>query len=141
MKKLKSNIGEYGVIVNKLGEFLILKLPSSKTFKKELWMFPGGRVEINEQAEETLRREIIEETSLKVKIITPIHTAIWGYDNPDKYSVFYLCKIVGSDKVKISREHIEYAWIDFKDIEKISWHNINSKIAAKKGKYFLEHFK
>lgn len=137
MGKLKCNIGEYGVITNRKGEFLILKLPINKEFTKEMWMFPGGRLEKEEQPEAGLKREVLEETGLKIKIITPIHTARWGVENPAKYSVFYLCNLIREQSVKISFEHTESKWVNFKDIEKIHWHNINSKIAVKKVKKYL----
>ncbi|MDD2257730.1 NUDIX hydrolase [Candidatus Falkowbacteria bacterium] len=137
MSKLKCNIGEYGVIINKKGEFLILKLPINKEFTKDMWMFPGGRLEKEEQPEIGLKREVLEETGLKIKIIAPLHTARWGIENPAKYSVFYLCKLSGGGPVKISVEHMDSKWVNFSDIEKIQWHNINSKIAAKKAKKYL----
>ncbi len=45
MKRLKCNVGEYGVLMNSREEFLILKLPLNKEFTKELWMLPGGRLD------------------------------------------------------------------------------------------------
>lgn len=137
MKKLKCNIGEYGVIVNQRQELLILKLTSSKKFPKEAWMLPGGRLEIDDQPGPGLQREIFEETALKVKIICPCHVARWGSEKPPKYGVFFLCKLMDKQEVKISHEHAEYRWINFDDIEKIPWHNINSKLAAKKSKILL----
>ena len=132
MKRLKCNIGEYGVIVNFRGEFLILKLPINKEFKKEMWMLPGGRLDENDQPEKGLQREVKEETNLKIKVISPVHTARWGIEKPQKYSVFYLCKLIGKQNVKISHEHTESEWIKLNDIEKIPWHNKNSRIAVKK---------
>lgn len=100
-------------------------------------MLPGGRWEIDDQPESGLQREILEETGLKVKISCPCHVARWGSEKPPKYGVFFLCKLVGKQEVKISPEHAEYRWISFADIEKIPWHNINSKLAAKKSKIIL----
>ncbi|NLC31337.1 MAG: NUDIX domain-containing protein [Candidatus Moranbacteria bacterium] len=137
MKRLKCNIGEYGVIVNQRGEFLILRLPLNKEFTKEMWMLPGGRLDFTDQPELGLQREVLEETGLKIKVLAPIHVARWGIENPPKYSVFFLCQSVSKHDVKISNEHIESKWIKFSDIEKIPWHNINSKIAAKKSKILL----
>jgi 8-oxo-dGTP pyrophosphatase MutT (NUDIX family) len=77
-----------------------------------------------------LKREIEEETGLKVDVVNPIHVAKRG--NPQKYSVFFLCKLIDKQDVKISNEHNESKRIKFTDIEKIEWHNINSKIAAEK---------
>jgi len=139
MRKLKCNIGEYGIVLNRKGKFLILQLPVNKEFKEELWMFPGGRLESDEQPGSGLKREVFEEAGFKIRIIMPVHTARWGNENPAKYSVFYICKVAGKENVKISKEHIDYKWADFKEIEKISWHNINSKLAVKKTRELLVH--
>ncbi|MDD4111164.1 MAG: NUDIX domain-containing protein [Clostridia bacterium] len=137
MKRLKCNVGEYGVIVNSRGEFLILKLAASKKFPKETWMLPGGRLDIDDQPGQGLQREILEETGLKVKVVCPCHVARWGSEKPPKYGVFFLCKLTGKQLVKISPEHIESKWIKFGDIEKIPWHRTISKIAAQKSKILL----
>ncbi|MDD3283976.1 MAG: NUDIX hydrolase [Patescibacteria group bacterium] len=134
MKRLKCNIGEYGIVLNSKKEFLILKLPINKEFKKEMWMLPGGRLNYNDQAESGLMREVFEETGLKIKIVKPIHVARWGIEKPIKYSVFFLCKLTGNKVIKLSKEHTEYKWVDFSFINKISWNNINTKIAVKKAK-------
>ncbi|HNV96932.1 MAG TPA: NUDIX hydrolase [bacterium] len=136
MKRLKCNIGEYGIIINSKKEFLILKLPINKEFKKEMWMLPGGRLNINDKPEFGLKREVFEETKLKIKIIMPIHVARWGIEKPPKYSVFFICKLISGNNLKISGEHIDSKWIKFNQIDKISWHNINTKIAIKKAKQF-----
>ncbi len=92
MKKLKCNIGEYGVILKK-NKILILRLPKNKEFKG-LWMIPGGRLLENDEPGDGLLREIYEETGLKkVKINHPVYTARWGIERPRKYTVFYLCKL------------------------------------------------
>ena len=137
MHRLRCNVGEYGVIVNKRGELLILKLPLSKKFNKEAWMFPGGRMNSNDKPGLGLQRETFEETGLKIKVVAPIHTAMWGNENPLKYSVFYLCRLVGKQNVKISSEHADSKWISFSDIKKIPWHNENSRIATEKAKSIL----
>ena len=138
MKRLKCNIGEYGVIINSKKEFLILSLPICKEFPKEMWMLPGGRLDEDDQPELGLKRETLEETGLKIKVISPVHTARWGNENPQKYAVFFLCKIIGRQNVKLSHEHTESKWIKFSNIDKIPWHNANSKIAAKKSKVILD---
>ncbi|OGD69723.1 hypothetical protein A3I18_01135 [Candidatus Campbellbacteria bacterium RIFCSPLOWO2_02_FULL_35_11] len=112
-------------------------MPLNKEFTKEMWMFPGGRLDADDQPESGLQREVLEETGLKIKVVTPVHVARWGIENPPKYSTFFLCRLVGKQDVKISNEHIESKWIKFSNIEKIPWNNINSRIAAKKSKIFI----
>ena len=132
MTHLKCNVGEYGVIENGEGKFLILRLPLNEEFKTEMWMLPGGRLESDDQPEDGLRREVMEETGLNVDIVAPIHTARWGIEDPQKYSVFYLCHVVNGSKAAISSEHVESRWIGFDEIDSVPWHNMNSRLAAEK---------
>lgn len=136
---LKSSVGEYGVIINKKKEFLVLSLAISKKFPNEAWMLPGGRLEVNDQPEQGLRREIYEETGLKVKVVSPCHVARWGMEKPPKYVVFFLCRLAGDQEVKLSHEHANYKWVSLGDIEKIPFHNINSKLAIQKSFYNIKN--
>jgi 8-oxo-dGTP diphosphatase len=132
MPHLKCAVGEYGVIVNGEGKFLILRLPLNDEFRTEMWMLPGGRLESDDQPEAGLLREVKEETGLEVTIVAPVHTARWGIEDPQKYSVFYLCRVVGGVDVAIGSEHVESRWIGFDKIGSVPWHNMNSRIAAEK---------
>jgi len=69
-----------------------------------------------------------EETGLKIKVIQPIHVAKRG----QKYSVFFLCTVIGKQEVQLSHEHIESRWVKFSENEIINRHNKNSKIAVDK---------
>lgn len=100
-------------------------------------MFPGGRLNADDQPELGLQREVLEETGLRIRVMTPVHVARWGSESPPKYSVFFLCRLVGKQEARISHEHTEYKWIKFTEIGKIPWHNINSKIAAKKSERLM----
>lgn len=137
MKRLKCTVGEYGVIVNRKGEFLILQLPLSKEFPNEAWMLPGGRLTVDDEPEFGLRREVLEETGLKIKVVAPIHVAKWGREKSPKYAVFFLCRLIGKQEVRISREHVQSSWVSFDGMDKIPWHNSNSKIAVKKARMLL----
>ena len=99
---LKCNVAEYAVIINKKGEFLILELVKSKKYSKEAWMLPGGRLETNDASEQGLQREVIEETGLRIKVITPCHTVKRTDTKPAKYSVFFLCRLSSRSKVCLS---------------------------------------
>jgi len=138
MERLKCNVGEYAVIVNKEKKFLILRLPLNKEFTKEMWMLPGGRLDSEDQPMFGLQREVTEETGLEVEVSLPVHVARWGIENPMKYSVFYLCKLIGGGVVKISSEHVDSKWVSFDEIESIPWHNVNSKVAVEKSKQLLD---
>lgn len=55
--------------VKKNGRYLMLKRANNKRIMPGIWMAPGGRREFNEGLFEAARREIFEETGLKIRNI------------------------------------------------------------------------
>jgi hypothetical protein len=65
--KLKNVTQVYGIIFNKLGKILIVKI------KKNKWSLPGGTPESEDKSfEETLRREVIEEADVEIENLIPL---------------------------------------------------------------------
>lgn len=60
-KKIEAVIG----IIDKKGKFLIQKRPSTGLLA-DLWEFPGGKIEVEETADNALKREIKEEISAEI---------------------------------------------------------------------------
>lgn len=56
------------------------------------WGLPGGSLEYGETAEETLLREMWEETSLQIEIDRLLFVKTWA---PDRVGLYYLCNITG----------------------------------------------
>lgn len=80
-----------------------------------LYELPGGRMEFGETAEETLIRELKEETNYIVEPIRLLDT--WNFIAKDHQitGVIYLCKIKEGD-LKLSDEHDKYEWLEFNDV-------------------------
>lgn len=80
--------------------------------KHNLYELPGGRMEFGETAEETLTREIKEETSFIVEPIKLLDT--WNYVAKDYQvtGIIYLCKIEDGS-LELSDEHDKYEWLEF----------------------------
>lgn len=75
--------------------------------KHNLYELPGGRMEFGETAEETLIREVNEETNFIVKPIKLLDT--WNFITKDYQitGIIYLCKIKDGS-LKLSDEHDKY---------------------------------
>ena len=78
--------------------------------------FPGGKYRFGNDIHEELKREIDEETSLKVKIGKPFTTWFAEYLDVEKhqkrvYLVGFICNYV-SGEVRLSEEHDKFEWVD-----------------------------
>lgn len=107
---MNNNKMDFGVkaLILKDNKFLAMH---NNGVKEDLWELPGGRMEFGETAEETLKREIMEETGLLVKPIKLLDT--WNLMLRENYQIagiIYLCELEEGE-VKLSAEHDAYKWI------------------------------
>ncbi len=75
----------------------------------------AGFVEIGETLEETVKREVMEETGLKVKNIRYYKSQPWAL--ADNLLAGFFCDVDGSDKIMFDHEELSNAqWYDKQDI-------------------------
>lgn len=109
-------VSEYAVIINSNGEILLIQHNGggdSSSIHYGKWHMPGGRLNMDDEPQEGLKREILEETGLTdVDIIMPCHTSRWGFGKPVKYSVAYLAYVNGRPDVHLpaSERAMAYRW-------------------------------
>lgn len=85
----------------------------------KLWDLPGGRMEFGETAEETLKREILEELNVAIKPIKVIDT--WNYKqdlNCQITGIIYYSELI-TNEIRLSDEHDGYEWIEFEKAQTI----------------------
>lgn len=118
------------------------------------WDFPKGHMEKGENEEDTLRREVKEETGLtNIEILSGFRNKISYFYraksnekeerekagrgiNIFKSVVYFMAKTKESDVV-ISDEHTEFEWLSYTDaLNRITWDN--SKNILRKAHKFLE---
>ena len=80
------------------------------------WQTMTGTVENNETLEETLKREIYEETGLTGNSNYPsiLYSFIWHRDNEEYLEIVFQFQS-NSGNVKLSHEHTNYAWLSQND--------------------------
>jgi len=111
-------------------------------FKGDYWDFPRGKIEKGETEQETARREIKEETGLEdIKFVEGFREIThwyyrWRGQNIYKEAVYFLAETKNS-KVKISEEHLEFAWADFETAMQTLTYE-NTKAILKKAHKFLK---
>jgi|SRR5579875_512577 len=106
------------------------------------WDFPKGAVEAGETEEQAARREIMEETGLKIESFVPGFRKLIDYHYrrseglSHKQVVFFLCK-AGSKSVKISFEHSGYEWLTFEQsMKRLTFENARNIL--REARLFLE---
>lgn len=122
--KQEKSAGAVVFYLNKENKPVFLLLQN--TLKKTYWEFPKGKIEENENIEETVKREVEEETGLKnLKIISGFkHIIRWFFKFQGelirKECFYLLVEIPEKDKnnVNISNEHQKAEWMDIETARK-----------------------
>jgi len=144
MRRIKSA----GAIVFRKEEVTIKYLLICYGTKKKFWWdFPRGEIKKGESEEEAAKREIFEETGIKDLEFIPGFRESYKYFfrgyKPEnkrelifKENVIYLAK-TRAKKIKLSFEHHNFTWLQFKKaIKKLTFKN--SKEILKKANKFLK---
>ena len=115
MRGRVQELNVYAVLRDSKGRILVMKRREPK-----VWEFPGGGVEWGESPEKAVRREVLEETGLKIKNIKLLCTTSKTYKKGklDKHSVYIVFEGKGERKVKFGVEHSIAMWADLKKIRK-----------------------
>lgn len=110
-------------VIEKDGKILILKRSCDEDCFKEEWDIPGGGMKFGKFPEESLNREIREETGIEADIIKPLR--VWTFfknnNQTQVVGITLLCKYK-SGEVKLSAEHTDFKWIKPEEIEKYNIH-------------------
>lgn len=99
------------------GKVLILRESAKDAERTNVGRYDvvGGRVKPGQRFDESLLREIREETGLAVRIGRPFHVDEWrpvvGGEPWQIVATFFEC-FAASDAVTLSDEHDDYRWID-----------------------------
>lgn len=99
-------------IINQRGELLLVKRGEDNPHKPGAWEIPGGRLELGESPFEGLKREVEEETGLKVRIMNPLKVHHFTRDDGQRITmIVFLCG-ADTDSVRLSGEHVAHVWMD-----------------------------
>lgn len=124
-----------GALIVYNNEFLLLKDGNG------YWGFAKGHIEPGEELLSTMKREVFEETGINDFILVSEFKEEIGYYFKNKGLVskkvtFYLIKSKNKN-VKLSREHVSYAWLKLSDaLKQASFEN--TKRIIRKAAEFLK---
>jgi putative (di)nucleoside polyphosphate hydrolase len=132
-EKLEYRKSTVALVVNNKAEILIIQKHS---YTPDQWDFPGGGIDGNEKAEETILRELKEELGSKKFEIVKVGNELDRYNWSDEYilerfnkygelyrgqeRVRFLVKFLGNDDEIIIEdgEIRKYKWIKISELEK-----------------------
>ena len=106
-KDTDTSIVVKAVLYNKDNKFLALKNDDFDTFD-----LPGGHVKENEELVDGLKREVEEETGLKISNVKKLN---YIYDN----RMHFYKAMLPAENIKLSDEHSEYELADMNSKSKI----------------------
>lgn len=96
------------------GEYILMTKYANREYKR--YALIAGFTEIGETAEETVRREVLEEVGLRVKNIRYYKSQPWGFDA--NLLLGYFCELDDTEEICLDEEELESAeWVHYSDIE------------------------
>jgi ADP-ribose pyrophosphatase YjhB (NUDIX family) len=94
-------------------KFLLIR----RTRPPLLWGPPGGHLEKNEDPVSGLKREVYEETRMKIEVFQPVTTWFGSFNSRQLFSIDYL-SYTNDRQVQLSEEHSQFAWLSIEDLYK-----------------------
>lgn len=128
-------IGLDAAIFDEEGQLLLLRRDDDG-----LWSVPGGWAELGESPQESIRREVLEETTLDVDVrdlIGVYHRMPGEYGQPHtSYHLLFHC-VVQSGTPQTTAEALEIGYFNREAIH--DWHRDMAKVTAMARDYWNEH--
>ena len=95
------------------GDKILMTKYAGREYKR--YALIAGFTEIGETAEETVKREVMEEVGLAVKNIRYYKSQPWGFDS--NLLLGYFCELAGERDIHLDEEELSVAeWVDYHDI-------------------------
>ncbi|MCS6870141.1 MAG: NUDIX hydrolase [Anaerolineae bacterium] len=102
------SIGAVGAVFNAEGQLLLVE---HLFHPLTPWGLPGGGMNRGETPDQTVRRELLEETGLQVDVLQPLIVAK-SVILPHHLDIGYLCRLSAPDQpIRLSRELLAYRWV------------------------------
>ncbi len=86
---------------------------------RDLWEFPGGKLEEGESAEDALKREIHEELNSDIEIIAPLRTVEYDYPSFHLTMHIFIARLIRGGLELL--EHESSAWLKPDELDTVHW--------------------
>jgi len=105
-------------IIERGGKILAARRGAAQS-QAGLWEFPGGKLNKDETAAQSLVREIKEELGIEIIPKTPLSPVIHNYPTITIELIPFISHIISGEPVP--QEHSEIMWIEPRDTLKLEW--------------------
>lgn len=106
----------FAFLFDQKGELLLLR---ERGDAKYVWDLPGGTLTDQERPIDGLRREVLEETGLTIRLLSPL---CWLkrdiHDSGEPILVAFYVAEAADGEVSLSGEHMRYRWISIEEFRK-----------------------
>lgn len=94
-----------------------------------LWEFPGGKIQVDETANDCIVREISEELSIRISILSALESVTFDYGNKQIKLIPFVCEIASGEIVLT--EHLAQKWFGFNEWQSINWSDADRELILK----------
>jgi len=91
--------------------------------------FPGGKMEIGETKEQTIKREILEELKMEITVKEDFLTVVHQYPDFLLTMHSFICDCI--DKKLTLTEHIDFQWLKKEQLLNLDWAAVDIPIMKK----------
>jgi 8-oxo-dGTP diphosphatase len=85
------------------------------------WEFPGGKLELNELAEDALIREIKEELNVSIEITESMPISDYSYVPEKVIRLIPFRCVIRNNETPVAAEHAELRWVKKEDLLNLNW--------------------
>lgn len=111
-------LAAYAVLQNSEGKLLLLRRSADSKTNPGRWEPPGGKTELGERLDEALKREVFEETGLRIAV-----SRLLGAVDFELPAIKVACLImeghVTSGDIRLSSEHDAYRWLRLQEVRHV----------------------
>lgn len=105
-------------IIENSGKILCAQRSESMSLPLK-WEFPGGKIDVGESPEECLRRELLEEMGISVRVGERLPLTTHHYPAFSVTLYPFICLIEAGEI--ILHEHADIAWLPPKQLNTLDW--------------------
>jgi len=96
------------------------------------WEFPGGKIQFDETSDQCAVREIEEELSLRIDVLSQLDCVEFDYGTKQVRLIPFICRITSGEL--ILTEHVAKCWFDLGEWQTIDWSGADRELILKNHK-------